>query len=306
MMTAAAIELRDLRWVIVAAKHRSLRQAAEALHIRQSTLSRRLRDVEYRLGATLFERSNGGTRPTAAGYEFLEAARRIVEEADTVFSRLRTRGRGENGQLTIGVYASLSTGNLRATLTDHHRRFPDVDVYMIDGGHDRLMCDLITNAIDIAIMTTCGPSWDDRRLPLWSERVIVAMPAQHPFCARSMINWSDLANERMLFPQRGPGPELERLLTAKLHGSGPQRILHHDVSLDRLLSLVGAEYGMLLMLEGATGVHYEGVIYREVHEEEGPTRLDFTAYWRQANNNPTLEPFLAMLRERHPDLSAGT
>jgi hypothetical protein len=35
-----SVELRDLRWAIVAAQHRSLRQAAEVLDIRQSTLSR--------------------------------------------------------------------------------------------------------------------------------------------------------------------------------------------------------------------------------------------------------------------------
>jgi DNA-binding transcriptional LysR family regulator len=81
--------------------------------------------------------------------------------------------------LTIGVYASLSTGNLRATLVEHHRRFPDVDVHTVDGAHDRLLSALIGNAVDVAIMTVCRPSWDDRVLPLWSERVIVALPEHH-------------------------------------------------------------------------------------------------------------------------------
>jgi hypothetical protein len=58
-----SVEFRDLKWAIIASHHRSLRQAAEALDIRQSTLSRRLRDMEARLGAQLFERTNGGTRP---------------------------------------------------------------------------------------------------------------------------------------------------------------------------------------------------------------------------------------------------
>ncbi|WP_081433823.1 helix-turn-helix domain-containing protein [Beijerinckia indica] len=64
-------ELRDLRWAIIAARHRSLRQAAEVLNVRQSTLSRAIRDLESQLGALLFERSNSGTRPTVAGQEFL-------------------------------------------------------------------------------------------------------------------------------------------------------------------------------------------------------------------------------------------
>ena len=80
-------------------QHRSLRQAAETLNIRQSTLSRRLRDLEDELGANLFVRTNGGTRPTLAGQEFLERARYIIEEIDTAVRRLRTRSRGENGPI---------------------------------------------------------------------------------------------------------------------------------------------------------------------------------------------------------------
>jgi DNA-binding transcriptional LysR family regulator len=64
-----SMEFRDLRWALVVSRHRSLRQAADALNLRQSTLSRRLRDLEFQLGSILFERTNGGTKPTAAGKE---------------------------------------------------------------------------------------------------------------------------------------------------------------------------------------------------------------------------------------------
>ncbi|MGY4403561.1 DNA-binding transcriptional LysR family regulator [Bradyrhizobium sp. USDA 3315] len=76
-------------------------------------------------------------------------------------------------------------------------------------------------------------------------------------------------------------------------------------TLDRLLTLVGADRGLLLALEGATGAAYQGVTFREVHDAEGPTRLSFRAYWRQDNCNPSLRPFLDLLRERYPDLSAA-
>jgi DNA-binding transcriptional LysR family regulator len=46
---AVSTELRDMRWAITAAQYRSLRQAAEALNIRQSTLSRSLRRLECQL-----------------------------------------------------------------------------------------------------------------------------------------------------------------------------------------------------------------------------------------------------------------
>jgi DNA-binding transcriptional LysR family regulator len=82
---------------MVASQHRSLRRAAEALNIRQSTLSRRLRDLEYRLEAELFERTNGGTRPTMIGREFSETARRIIEETDAAFARLKAMSSGQAG-----------------------------------------------------------------------------------------------------------------------------------------------------------------------------------------------------------------
>jgi Bacterial regulatory helix-turn-helix protein, lysR family len=86
-----------------AAQYRSLRQAAEALNIWQSTLSRGLRDLEYQLGTVLFERTNGGTRPTIEGQELLETARRIVEETDGL---PMARGRSRSYGLRSGIPCS--------------------------------------------------------------------------------------------------------------------------------------------------------------------------------------------------------
>jgi len=67
----------------------------------------------------------------------------------------------------------------------------------------------------------------------------------------------------------------------------------------------GAGSGRLLRLKGETGATYEGVTFRDVQDADGPTRLSFRAYWRQANGKPSLRPFLDLLRERYPDLSAA-
>ncbi len=299
------VELRDLRWAIVASQHRSLRQAAEALNIRQSTLSRGLRDLEHRLGATLFERTNGGTRATTEGQEFLDDARHIVEQTETITARFKSRSRGESGRLTIGVHASISAGNLRATLLDHRHRFPDVEMHLVDGSSDHLISDLANSAIDVAFVAEGNPRWNDRSLSVWSERVVVALPENHPLSGRDAVHWNELKHEVFLLPQRGPGPEFLKLLISKIGYADPHRLHRHDVGLDRLLTLVSAGWGVLLAMEGATGATYLGIIFREVHDAEGPTRLNFRAHWRQANGNPSLRPFLDMLRERYPDITGA-
>ena len=299
------VELQNMKWAIAVSQFRSLRQAAEKLNVRQSTLSRRMRDLEQEVGATLFERTNGGTRLTPAGQEFLEAARRIIEETELMVYRLKTRSRGESGRLTIGVHASLSAGNLRATLMEHRRTFPDVEIHLVDGSSEHLISDVASSAIDVAFVAENYPGRDDKSLSVWSERVVVALPEDHPLASRDIVHWSELRNEALLLPQRGHGPEFLKLLVSKVGHPDPCRLLRHDIGLDRLLRLVGAGWGVLLALEGATGAAYPGVTYREVHDADGPTRVAFRAYWRQANCNPSLLPFLDILRERYPDLSGA-
>jgi hypothetical protein len=134
------------------------------------------------------------------------------------------------------------------------------------------------NAVDVAIMTNCRSGWDDRALSLWTKRVIVALPERHPLIEHGAASWRQLANERLILPLHGPGPELKSLLGAKLNGDKSHRVLHQECGLDRLLSLVSAEYGVMLMLEGGTGLKQEGVVYRDIQEDTEPTRLGFTAY----------------------------
>ena len=295
-----------MRWAITTAQHRSLRQAADALNIRQSTLSRSLNGLEYQLGATLFERTNGGTRPTAVGQEFLDAARIIVDETDAITARLKTRSRGESGRLTIGVHASLSAGNLKATLVEYRRRFPGVDICLVDGSSDHLISKISSAAIDVAFVAEGNPRWHDKSLSVWSERLVVALPEDHPLSTWDALHWSDLRRETLLLPRRGPGPEFLTLLLSKVGCPDSSRLLCQDVGLDRLLTMVGLGWGVLLALEGATGAAYPGVIFREVGNAEGPTRLTFRAYWREMNSNPSLRPFLEILRERYPDLSLSS
>ncbi|WP_156330227.1 LysR family transcriptional regulator, partial [Bosea vaviloviae] len=107
------VELQKMQWAITVSQFRSLRQAAEKLNVRQSTLSRRMRDLEQEVGATLFERTNGGTRLTPAGQEFLETARRIIEEtADLPLVCHPAAIRASAGFTPCGV--GLATGDRRS------------------------------------------------------------------------------------------------------------------------------------------------------------------------------------------------
>ncbi|MCA1360984.1 hypothetical protein I6F14_09295 [Bradyrhizobium sp. IC3069] len=160
--------------------------------------------------------------------------------------------------MITGVHTSLLAGNLRATLLEHRRRFPDFDSHLVDRARVQLISDLISPAIDIAFVAEPNPIGLERtRCP--------RCPENHPFRAHNVVHWGELRIETLLLPRHGAGSEFYKLLISKLGSTDACLGLRDDVALDRLLTLVGAGWGALLALGGATAAAYPGVSFRQAH-----------------------------------------
>src|SRR6266576_2507028 len=185
----SAITLKHLRYAAAAADHGSFRQAAEALSLKQSTLSRVIHQLEETVAVKLFERSSGGVQATPAGHDFLRMARSIFSQMDALVATAHSNGRGEAGRLAVGFYTSLSAGNLRATLVDFRRRFPLVELNMTEASRSDLVVALRNGALDIAVFAGEVPLAESAVLPPWSERILVALPETHALASRNSIYW---------------------------------------------------------------------------------------------------------------------
>ncbi len=142
---------------------------------------------------------------------------------------------------------------------------------------------------------------DNNILPLWSERILVALPKDHPLATRDAIYWTDLRNETVLLSQYDPGRELEDLLISKLVSSEDRpRIERHDVSRGIVKSLISMGLGISLVMESDIGASFAGLVYRELRDGAGSTRIGFSAHWRADNENPALGNLLNLLAERYP------
>lgn len=299
-----AIDLLHLRYAVAAADHGSFRRAAEALLLRQSTLSRGIRQLEEHIKMVVFERSSGGVQATPAGCDFLRTARSILEQMNALVTNAHSIGRGEFGRLVIGFYTSLSAGSLRATLVDYAQRFPQIDIGLIEGSRNGLVTALRTGALDIAIATGDTPTLDSKIMSLWTERILVGLPADHPLVEKETIYWTDLRTETILLSRYDPGRELEDLLMSKIVSlDGRPKIKHHDVSRGIIKSLVSMGFGVSLVTESDIGARFSGLIYRELRDGAGLSRIGYSAYWRADNESPALAGLLELLRERYPSPS---
>jgi DNA-binding transcriptional LysR family regulator len=298
---ARAIDLQQLRLAVVACDCGSFRRAAEALSIKHNVLSRSIAQLEYLVGAPLFERSSGGIKPTFAGRSVLRIARLILEQVDMLVDTGRSGGRGDTGRLVIGFYTSVSTGNLRATIGELKKLLPQLELGTMERSRFRLMTALRNGTVDVVVSPGRLPSKDTRSLLLWSERILISLPQDHCLAAREIIYWTDLCNETILLSEYDPGRELEDLMISKLVSPDDRpRVERHDVGRGIIKSLTSMGMGLSLVMESDIGASFAGLVYRELQDGTGPSRVDFYAHWRDDNENPALKRFLNLLGERYP------
>jgi len=298
------VGLRHLQYVVTAAQHGSFRRAAAVLQIRQSTLSRSIRNLEFRLGVTLFFRSSAGVRPTPAGTQFLGTAQRLLADFDSLVSGARALSRGKAGRLTLGLPTSFAMAMLRAVLLDYANEHPDVDIHLVAQAKPTLLADLNADALDLAIVVGSIERQDLESLSLWSERILVAVPQSRPLARRSFIYWTDLIDEIVLMSRRGLGPELKDVMTAKLAFIRRlPRVEDHAIGTEALLSLVAAGRGVTLQCEGVVRTAHPGVVHVEVHDGTGASWITYSACWKKQHDNAALASFLALLRAHRSMLS---
>jgi DNA-binding transcriptional LysR family regulator len=295
------INFIHLRYAVVAADEGSFRRAAEILLVRQSTLSRSIRQLENVIGISIFDRSSAGVSATPSGASFLIHARSVMEQLDTLLKTSRRIGRGETDRLSIGFYTSLSSGNLLAAVVDFRQRFPDIALGMTEKSRTHLMTALRNGTLDVAIVTGEVLLGDGDILPLWSERTLIALPEGHPLADRKTIYWTDLRGETVLLSQNDQGSMYEDLLTAKLLAPEDRpRVERHDVTSGSLKCLISVGAGVGLVTESDIGTRLSGLIYRELHDGAGSSCVGYSALWKADNDNPALAGFLKLLTERYP------
>jgi DNA-binding transcriptional LysR family regulator len=292
-------DLQQLRFAVTAADIGSFRQAANVLRLRQSQMSRSIRQLEHSIRMIVFERSSEGVKPTPEGRGFLRTARIILEQVDVLVAGSQAAKRRETGSLALGLCTSLSAGNLRAALLDFKLHFPQFELVTVERSRMRLTTALRNGSLDILVVTGTTPLPESQTLSLWSERILVALSEDHPLTTREVVLWTDLRNQKVLLSQYDPGHELEDVLISKLPlPSDRPQIERHDVSRGIIKSLISMRLGISLVVESDIGASSAGLVYRELSDGIQPSYLNFSAHWRGDNENPALHGFLKLLAER--------
>lgn len=288
-----SIQVRHINYVIAAADHGSFRRAAAFLGVQESAVSRRIRDLEERLGAALFVRSHSGVQLTFAGKQFVDRGRKALSEIGLAKTEVSAIGRVGNGELKIGILSSLGSGFLSVLIQNFAESYAAVQMSFVEGDQSEHVAAIRQHKIDIAFVTGTLEWPDCETEYLWSERVFVALPEQHSLISQEELEWKDLAGEQFIVSEVAPGQEIFNYLVQRLAGLGQSpKILPQSVGRHNLLSLVALGQGLTLASEGITMTQVPSVAYRPMANEV----LPYSMVWSSQNDNPALLRLIELAR----------
>ncbi|HUF56931.1 MAG TPA: LysR family transcriptional regulator [Thermohalobaculum sp.] len=138
----------DMRCFLEVVDRRSVTRAAEALSIAPSAVSRRIKELEARLGAQLLIRTTRSMSLTEAGQAFYARARAILAEVEEAESEVADAGRALHGPLRIAAPLSFGVRHLAPILAAFAAEHPDLE---LDIDLSDRQVDLVAEGFDLAV-----------------------------------------------------------------------------------------------------------------------------------------------------------
>lgn len=143
-----ARDLNDTLIFVKVVEHGSFVGAAKSLRLPTTTVSRKVQELETRLGAQLLHRTTRKLGLTEAGNVYYEHCQRIARELDEAESAVGQLQNGPRGWLRFTAPYSLGITWIAPLLGEFHALHPEVRVEMLLSNEP---VDLIEQEIDVAL-----------------------------------------------------------------------------------------------------------------------------------------------------------
>ncbi len=186
------IDIRHLKTVQAMRDTSSLVETAERLHLTQSAISHQLKELEERLGMTLFMRKSKPMRFTSAGLRMLKLADDVLpllREAERDFGRLAG---GTAGRLHMAIECHSCFQWLMPTIDEFRSAWPEVELDLASGFSFDPLPALARGSLDLVVTSDPLPISGITYVPLFTYEALLAIDNQHALAAQSVINPIDL------------------------------------------------------------------------------------------------------------------
>ena len=177
---------------ITIAEQGSFQRAADAIHITQTALTRRLQNFESLLGVKLVERTTRSVALTRIGQDFLPQCRRLLTDLASALGEIQKTGQAQRGDVSIACVPTVGIQYLPRVIQEYSARYPENRIKILDHASSDVAAAVLRREAEFGI-NIGGPHHPDlRSVPLLEDRFVVICRGDHPLAGKKRISWKQL------------------------------------------------------------------------------------------------------------------
>ena len=290
----AAMNLRDLRYLVAVAEHRHFGRAAKACFVSQPTLSTQLKKLEETLDVVLIERTNRQVMLTPVGERVVEQAQRVLREVRQLEIIAERDKDPFGGEFRLGLIPTVAPYLLPKIIGPIRKAFPELQVQITEAQTVAVSALLRQGELDAVVLAlpVDEDHWESRLL--FEEPFFFAAPKQHPKARQKTVDLADLDDEEVLLLEDGHCLRDQALDVCNAHNAR-ENTSFRATSIETLRQMVAANVGITLIPQLAIGPRSGPVRYIPFSGEAPHRQIGIC--WRRSSARGELLTQLADLLE---------
>lgn len=221
------MNFRDIVFISVA-ENLSFSKAAEELLVSQPAVTNHIKELEAKYQTALFDRKGNRVYLTEAGkrlYRHLKVIRQHYEELEFDLGQITNRFKGS---LKIGASSTISQYLIPKVLAAFHKRYPEIELLLLNGNSFEMEQKLVDNEIDIAMVENASSRSNIRYIDFMDDEIIPVTSSNSIYAKKKQISPADFQEIPLVLREKGSGT-LEVIQNA---------LKQHKIILDKLNILI--------------------------------------------------------------------
>jgi LysR family transcriptional regulator, low CO2-responsive transcriptional regulator len=201
------VTLRQFKAIQAIANEGKIVNAAKVLGLTAPAVTIQLRQAEEEIGLALFDRTQDGMRPTAAGLALIEAAQSIQERLRLLQDQIDAIKGVRAGSLRLGVVSTAKYFAPRL-MASFMKEYPDIEMRLLVGNRAETIASLKNHEVDVALMGRPPKDVPVRASPFGDHPLVIVAPPDHPLAELRDISRERIAEEHFLIREPGSGTRI--------------------------------------------------------------------------------------------------
>ncbi|MBR9827304.1 MAG: LysR family transcriptional regulator [Oceanospirillales bacterium] len=197
------LKIAQLRHFVWVAELKGFHAAAEKAHRTQPAISLSIKDLENKLGESLFEKRNAksaNAELTPFGQHFLPQAKELIAHHDRIAQDMTLMAEHKTGHLRLASVPSIASRMLPDILSRFVAHAPDLHISCFDDNAAAVLDMVEHQQVDFGIASLLQTDEHANKtfIPLWHDHVGVVCRNDHPLANSDSLHWATLREHRLI------------------------------------------------------------------------------------------------------------